>query len=159
MQDYCLLIETFSYINSPLKITESLHSMVIKVYSSQFLDYSPNNFAKLKEMLGLISTMDPKHRKKIINQEYYLPIAQCEGKLISAVEQLQADSHYVPREQREKRATGSAFQVAISLLNEIGINTRFVATIGGPCTIGPGKVVDLPRKKTIRAFVDIIEGN
>jgi hypothetical protein len=31
--------------------------------------------------------------------------------------------------------------------------------IGGPCSIGPGKVVDLPRKKTIRAFVDILENN
>lgn len=39
-------------------------------------------------MLGLISTMDPKHRKKIINKEYYLPIVECEDQLINAIEEL-----------------------------------------------------------------------
>ena len=45
------------------------------------------------------------------------------------------------------------------MLCSIGINTRFVSTIAGPCTIGPGQVVDLPLKKTIRVYLDIIEGN
>ncbi len=45
------------------------------------------------------------------------------------------------------------------MLTDLGINTRIVATLGGPCTVGPGKVVDLPRKKTIRSFIDIIDGN
>lgn len=36
-------------------------------------------------MLGLISTMDSRHRKKIINKEFYLPIIECENNLISAV--------------------------------------------------------------------------
>ena len=107
-------------------------------------------------MLGLISTMNPQHRKKMINQEYYLPITECEDKLIATIEELEPDSYVYPRDLREKRCTGAAFQVAISLLHEIGINTRFIATLGGPCTVGPGKVVDLPHKKTIRSFVDIL---
>jgi hypothetical protein len=32
--------------------------------------------------------MDPRHRKKMINTEYYLPITECEEKLIAAIEEL-----------------------------------------------------------------------
>lgn len=39
-------------------------------------------------MLGLVSTMDPKHRKKIINKEYFLPITEVEDRLIAAIEDL-----------------------------------------------------------------------
>lgn len=45
------------------------------------------------------------------------------------------------------------------MIADIGINTRFVGLIGGPCTIGMGKVVNLPLKNTIRSYVDIFEGN
>lgn len=41
----------------------------------------------------------------------------------------------------------------------MGINTRFSLLVGGPCTVGQGKVVDLPLKRTIRSYVDIVEGN
>lgn len=50
-------------------------------------------------------------------------------------------------------------QVAVGLLYDLGINTRFVSLIGGPCTVGVGKVVSLPLKNTIRSYVDIFEGN
>ena len=49
-------------------------------------------------------------------------------------------------------------QVAVNAICPIGINTRFVSIIGGPCTIDAGQVVDLPRKDTIRVYMDIIEG-
>jgi protein transport protein SEC23 len=49
--------------------------------------------------------------------------------------------------------------VAVGLLADLGTNTRFCLMLGGPCTVGAGKVVDLPLKKTIRSYVDIIEGN
>jgi hypothetical protein len=54
---------------------------------------------------------------------------------------------------------GSAVQVAIGMLSELGISTRFCLITGGPCTVGLGKVVNLPLKNTIRSYVDIIEGN
>jgi hypothetical protein len=52
-----------------------------------------------------------------------------------------------------------AVQISIGLLADLGINTRFCAIIGGPCTVGVGKVVNLPLKCTIRSYVDIVEGN
>jgi len=72
---------------------------------------------------------------------------------------LQSDRHVQPRDQREKRAVGSAVQIAIGLVSDLGINTRFCLLIGGPCTVGLGKVVNLPLKNTIRSYVDIFEGN
>ena len=57
------------------------------------------------------------------------------------------------------RATGAALQVGIQTMSLVGINTRFICVLGGPCTSGPGQVVDLPLKNTIRVYMDIIEGN
>lgn len=47
-------------------------------------------------------------------------------------------------------------QIAVNLICNVGVNTRFVSLIGGPCTIGPGQVVDLPLKNTIRVYMDIL---
>ena len=49
-------------------------------------------------------------------------------------------------------------QIAIGLISIVGVNTRFVSIIGGPCTVGRGKVVELPLKQTIRVYMDIFEG-
>ena len=68
---------------------------------------------------------------------------------------MKADKYKVPRDQREKRASGAALQVAVGLIHNLGINTRFVCTVGGPCTVGVGKVVNPPLKCHIRSYVDI----
>lgn len=80
-------------------------------------------------------------------------------KITKAIESLRADNHKVPRSERQKRGTGAAFQVALGLLSDCGVNTRFVCTLGGPCTVGVGKVVNLPLKNTIRSYVDIFQNN
>ena len=49
-------------------------------------------------------------------------------------------------------------QVAVGLLANIAINTRFCMIIGGPYTVGVGKVVELPHKYRIRSYADILEG-
>ncbi len=48
-------------------------------------------------------------------------------------------------------------QIALNLISPCGVNTRFVSLIGGPCTYGPGLVVDIPRKIMIRSFIHIFE--
>ena len=76
-----------------------------------------------------------------------------------AISSIKADRHKIPRTEREKRATGAAFQVAVGLIHNLGINTRFVCTVGGPCTVGVGKIVNVPLKSHIRSYVDIFENN
>lgn len=107
-------------------------------------------------MQGVI---DPKFINKTISTRYYVPIHTHRDRLKKAVASLRHDTHQVPRDQREKRAVGCAVQTAIGLLENLGVNTRFCLLLGGPCTVGPGKVVDLPLKRTIRSYVDIIENN
>jgi protein transport protein SEC23 len=104
--------------------------------------------------------LDPKFVNKVITTRHYVPLNNNNlARLQSAVNSLRPDSHKIPRDQKEQRATGSALQVAVGLLYDLGINTRFISLIGGPCTVGVGKVVNLPLKNTIRSYVDIFEGN
>lgn len=99
--------------------------------------------------------MDPKLIPKVIATRYYVPLASNKEKLTKAINALQHDKYRIPRDQREKRAAGCAIQVAVGLLGDLGVTTRFCLLLGGPCTVGPGRVVDLPLKKTIRSYVDI----
>lgn len=98
------------------------------------------------------------HPKSLLNK-FYVPIAPNLEKLLEVISELEPDSHVVLRENREQRATGAALQLAVNAFSQTGISTRFVSIIGGPCTIGPGKVVDIPLKTTIRVYMDIFEGN
>ena len=104
----------------------------------------------------MTGVLDPKFVHKIITTRHYVLLNNNNlARLQSAVHSLRADSHKIPRDQKEQRATGSALQVASGLLYDLGINTRFISLIGGPCTVGVGKVVNLPLKNTIRSYVDI----
>ncbi len=104
--------------------------------------------------------VDPKFVHNLVTTRHYTLLNNNNlAKLTAAVRSFRADSHKVPRDQKEQRATGAALQIAIGLLYDLGINTRFVSLIGGPCTVGVGKVVNLPLKNTIRSYVDIFEGN
>ena len=83
----------------------------------------------------------PQANQKSKVSKYYNKIGVNREKILEAIEDIQNDQHYVPRENREKRASGAALQVAINTITSLGINTRFVSIISGPCTVGPGKVV------------------
>lgn len=129
-------------------------------YPLSHSDYGPAPFIKLKEHLGLGSNLDQKFINKIITNRHYVILNNNNlTKLTKAIESLREDSRKSPRNQREKRASGVALQIAIGLVHNMGINTRFVSTIGGPCTVGVGKVVNVPRKSHIRSYVDIFENN
>ena len=58
-------------------------------------------------------------------------------------------------EERQQRATGCALNIALSIIEASNINARLALLISGPCTIGPGKIVDIPFKETMRTFMDI----
>ena len=77
-------------------------------------------------------------------------------KLISCINDIDHDRFpYNEKSERQQRATGCALNVAITVADLSGINTRFALLQGGPCTIGPGQVVGLPLKETMRTFLDI----
>ena len=92
-------------------------------------------------------------------RHYVLNNPHNNAKLQKAIQSLKQDPHKIARTDREKRATGAALQIAIGLAHSLDISTRFVCTIGGPCTVGVGKVVNIPLKSHIRSYVDIFENN
>lgn len=128
-------------------------------YLHRNIDYGPAPYQKLKDHLGLVN-VDPKFVTRIIANRHYVILNNNNlTRITKAIESLKADNHKVPKGQREKRANGAAIQIAVGLIHNLGINTRFVCTIGGPCTVGVGKIVDLPLNCHIRSYVDIFENN
>lgn len=62
--------------------------------------------------------------------------------------------------ERPARATGCAMNIAASLLQAIlgkdtAVGGHIMCFIGGAVTVGPGKVVDIPKKEPIRSHHDI----
>lgn len=92
--------------------------------------------------------------------------------------ELQRDPWPVPQAKRSLRASGVALSVATGLLEVCSTSSmrkilscfileilypntsaRIMLFIGGPCTIGPGMVVDEDLKNTIRSHHDIEKDN
>lgn len=93
---------------------------------------------------------------KIVTTRHYVVLNNNNlAKIEKAIQSLKPDQHKQARTDREKRASGAALQISIGLIHNLGINTRFVSTIGGPCTVGVGKIVNVPLKNHIRSYVDI----
>ncbi|KAL7716365.1 Protein transport protein SEC23 [Entamoeba marina] len=67
-------------------------------------------------------------------------IEDCELSLITILESIQIDNFPIPSNQRSKRATGAAIDVAQNMLKGCNIAGHIIALVSGPCTDGPGKL-------------------
>lgn len=89
------------------------------------------------------------------SRRFLMPLSECEFNVTTALEELQKDSYPVVSTQRPARCTGTAMQVATSLLGAsvpIGnCAARILAFMGGPCTEGAGKVVGRDLAEEIRS--------
>jgi protein transport protein SEC23 len=95
------------------------------------------------------------------SNKFLQPVSDCEAALLERIENIQADRWPKAQTQRSLRATGSALAVAVTLLEVCYPNTggRIMALVGGPCTTGPGMVIDEEKKNPIRSWHDIKEDN
>uniref|UniRef100_A0A183BQ70 Protein transport protein SEC23 n=1 Tax=Globodera pallida TaxID=36090 RepID=A0A183BQ70_GLOPA len=93
--------------------------------------------------------------------KFLQPISDCEVSIGELIEKIQTDRWPVPQGQRSLRAIGAAFSVAVTLLEVSFPNTgaRIMSFIGGPCTHGPGMVVNEELRDPIRSWHDIKEDN
>ena len=86
-----------------------------------------------------------------------MPVSECEFQLNSILDDLEPEPWHVPSDERNSRCTGTALNLAISLLEAVPkMGARIMSLLGGPCTIGPGTVVGVKLKEFIRAHHDII---
>jgi protein transport protein SEC23 len=76
----------------------------------------------------------------------------CSGVTVGVAGELQRDPWPVGQGKRPLRSTGAALSIAIGLLECTYANTgaRVMMFLGGPCSQGPGQVVNDDLKQPIR---------
>lgn len=81
--------------------------------------------------------------------------------LTDLIQELQRDPFPVPQSKRYLRSTGVALSIAIGLLECTYANTgaRVMLFVGGPCSQGPGQVLNDDLKQPIRSHHDIHKDN
>eukprot|EP00835_Amoeboradix_gromovi_P004360 NODE_335_length_10686_cov_0.203363.p3 type:complete len:477 gc:universal NODE_335_length_10686_cov_0.203363:9345-7915(-) len=89
--------------------------------------------------------------------KFLAPLSQVEFQLTSFIENLKPSPWATPIDQRFETCTGTALCVATSLLEQLvpKSGARILTFLGGPCTIGPGQIVEIPLKLHLRSHHDI----
>ena len=154
---------TFGRIISLWEINLNLRSFVFKGSK----DYTAK---QLQEWLGVRNAVQVQQQQPLphpsaamnVNKhnnahKFLQPISQADPVLNDLIGQLRRDTWRTPQAKRPLRATGSALSIAVSLLEIVYPNSgaRIMLFIGGPCTMGPGMIVDDELKNTIRSHHDI----
>ncbi|CAG9830181.1 unnamed protein product [Diabrotica balteata] len=89
------------------------------------------------------------------------PVSKCDMNLTDLIGEQQKDPWPVHQGKRYLRSTGVALSIAIGLLECTYSNTgaRVMLFVGGPCSQGPGQVVNDDLKQPIRSHHDIQKDN
>jgi len=125
---------------------------------------------QLQDMLGLGSSARSQPAQQQpgrgpaapeVHNRFLQPVHKCDMDLTDLLGELQTDPWPVAADKRPFRSTGAALSVAVSLLECCYPNTgaRIMMFCGGPCTQGPGMVIDHELKNVIRSHHDIETDN
>uniref|UniRef100_A0A1I8GX84 Protein transport protein SEC23 n=3 Tax=Macrostomum lignano TaxID=282301 RepID=A0A1I8GX84_9PLAT len=100
-------------------------------------------------------------QQQLPSNKFLQPVQRCETYLTELLGEVQPDPWPVPQGKRPLRCTGAALSIAVGLLEATYPNTgaRIMLFIGGPCTVGPGMVIDDDYKNVIRSHHDIEKDN
>ncbi|KAL3317396.1 Protein transport protein Sec23A, partial [Cichlidogyrus casuarinus] len=95
------------------------------------------------------------------NNKFIQPVEKVKPWLRQIMDELSTDPWPVPAGHRPVRACGAALSIAVGLMEASFPNTgaRIMLFQAGPCTIGPGMVVDDDLKNAIRSHNDIDKDN
>lgn len=112
-----------------------------------------------KPMLHLNQPNQPPIPGQFANtlNRFFLPLDEIEYQLTSILENLSKDPWSISHGNRPLRATGSALNIASSLLGSTfaGLGARIMLFSSGPCTLEPGMIVSNQLKEPIRSHSDI----
>lgn len=123
---------------------------------------------QVQEMLGIgrvaaggMNSQQPKGAAVPPANRFLQPVHKCDMVLTDLLSELQRDPWPVPQGKRALRSTGAALSIAVGLLECTYPNTgaRIMCFVGGPCSQGPGQVVDDELKHPIRSHHDIHKDN
>ena len=126
-------------------------------------NYQPD---EIQELLGLFIRSNTNVKEGTFTNEknrpkFIMPIGEVSFSVNSFLDDLQIDSWAKKSDNRNSNCVGLAINTAISIIEAIGKNdpSRILVFMGGPGTIGEGKIVSCELKETIRNFVDFEKGN
>ena len=90
-----------------------------------------------------------------------MPVSEVSFFVNSFLDDLQPEGWTKEHDKRDANCVGLAINTAISILEAYGSNecSRIEVFMGGPGSIGEGKIVGLELKETIRNFLDFEKGN
>lgn len=93
--------------------------------------------------------------------KFLQPVQMCDINITDILGELQRDPWPVPQGKRALRSTGVALSIAVGLLECTYPNAggRIMLFIGGPCSQGPGQVVNDDLREPIRSHHDIHKDN
>ncbi|XP_031632276.1 protein transport protein Sec23A isoform X2 [Contarinia nasturtii] len=122
---------------------------------------------QVQEMLGIgrvaggVNTQQPKGAPIPPANRFLQTVHKCDMALTDLLSELQRDPWPVPQGKRALRSTGAAISIAVGLLECTYPNTggRIMCFVGGPCSQGPGQVLDDELKHPIRSHHDIHKDN
>merc|ERR1711881_262663 len=122
---------------------------------------------QLQEMLGLSKVHGGQQGKQGMPQQpppanrFLQPLSNCDMFVTDLLGDLQRDPWPVPQGKRPIRSVGTALSIAVGLLECTfpNVPSRIMCFMGGPCTQGPGMVVDDNLENTIRSWYDIEKDN
>jgi protein transport protein SEC23 len=122
---------------------------------------------KIQDMLGISSTRGgpggpqssagaAQGRLPAIGR-FLMPVGECTYALEQVLEDLQKDPWPCQPDERVQRCTGTALNVALSLL-ETAVprqGSRLMLFVAGPPTVGSGVIVGRSKKESIRSHIDL----
>lgn len=116
---------------------------------------------EVHNLLGFVNPTDPRLtiNKKAVGK-FIVPVGEGEAAINMILDDLQPDPWTVKSGFRPLRSTGTAMNVAVSILETFAsVGSRIISMIGGACTNGPGQIVATPKTEVLRSHHDIQKNN
>ena len=121
---------------------------------------------EIQELLGLLvrnasSKTEGTFVNAIHRPKFIMPVSEVSFFVNSFLDDLQPEGWTKEKDKRDANCVGLAINTAISLLESYGSNecSRIEVFMGGPGSIGEGKIVGIELKETIRNFLDFEKKN
>lgn len=105
--------------------------------------------------------MNPTEHTAIKQRKFISPASELKAVVSNIFDQVSSNTWSTASGHRPLRAVGAALSIAINVLELTYPQSaaRIMLFVGGPCTVGPGMVVDDLLKNTIRTHHDIERDN
>lgn len=130
-------------------------------YPPQFHPAGPPGASLPNHQAFVQNSVGPAVPTPVKQNKFIRPASQIESALTNIMDQVSKNTWSTPAGHRPLRAVGAALSIAINVLETTYQNSaaRIMLFVGGPCTVGPGLVVDESLKNTIRTHHDIDKDN